>query len=59
MMKIQKKCACGKVHNQIPKEAKKWIDDGVLIGWCWNCECKSTLFVPTFTLKNLIHKEAV
>jgi hypothetical protein len=57
-MKIQKKCGCGKLHTEIPKDAKKWVDEGVHIGWLWNCTCNSTLFVPTFTLKNLIRKEA-
>ena len=53
---INKKCSCGKVHNEVPKNAREWKDEGVLIGWVWECECKSTLFVPTFNLKSLLAK---
>ncbi len=57
-MKINKKCSCGRVHFEIPKDRREWIEDSKVIGWLWECSCKSTLFFPAYTLKNLL-KEAV
>jgi len=60
--KINKVCKCGKVHTEIPTTAVDWNDDGVVIGYMWNCDCHSTLFVPTFDLskiKQLIFKGAI
>lgn len=54
--KIQKICGCGKTHNVIPENARPWWDEGVLIGYVWECSCKSSLFVPTFKISR---KEAV
>jgi hypothetical protein len=47
-MRVDKKCACGIVHEYIPENAKHVVkageDENPLSGWYWNCECKSTLF---------------
>ena len=48
-----KKCNnCGKVHNQLPTNSRRWEDDELklvglpsLIGWFFECDCKSTMFV--------------
>jgi hypothetical protein len=50
-VKISKVCSCGKIHLEIPETARKWIEDDVLIGHVWECECKSTLFAPAFNVK--------
>jgi hypothetical protein len=55
-MKIDKTCKCGKKYNELPKTAKEWKDEAGLIGWLFNCSCQSTLFIPSFTLKNLIRR---
>lgn len=46
------KC-CHKKHNVIPDDAREWIDEELklvgkdgFIGWFFECDCKSTLFVP-------------
>jgi hypothetical protein len=41
---ISKTCSCGRIHTAIPDNARKWIDEGLLLGFCWECECGSTLF---------------
>ncbi len=41
---VFKTCACGKVYPFIPSNARPWIEDQILIGWFWECVCKSTLF---------------
>jgi hypothetical protein len=48
---VNKICGCGKVHEVIPETAQEWFEDGLLIGFIWDCECKSTLFTATFDLK--------
>lgn len=49
--KINKICSCGETFNQVPETCRAWIDEGQLIGWVWECSCKSTLFVPSYSLK--------
>lgn len=46
-MKIQKLCGCcGKVHNEVPNDARVW-NDRIFQGWVWECDCKSSLQYPT------------
>lgn len=52
-MKINKICACGIVHKYIPTDAKDWFEDeykSILLGYLWQCECKSHLFVSAIKL---------
>jgi hypothetical protein len=42
---------CGKIHKEIPQNARPWNDDELklagkpfLIGYFWECDCKSTMF---------------
>jgi hypothetical protein len=60
-MEINRKCGCGKIHKNIPENARKQLsyEGDTVVGFHWECECGNTLYVPTFTLKNLIHKEAI
>lgn len=46
-----KTCSCGKFHEYVPNDAREWFEDGLLIGFVWECECKSTLFTPTYNLR--------
>lgn len=48
--KVNKICSCGKLHPTIPMDAREWVDEGVLIGFVWECECHSSPFVPTFKI---------
>jgi len=41
-----KQCGCGKVHQTIPQDHRLETDEGSYVGYYWDCECKSTLFVP-------------
>jgi hypothetical protein len=41
-----KTCTCGKHYETIPPEAKYLNDGSEFSGYYWNCECKTTLFVP-------------
>lgn len=44
------KC-CGIIHCAIPEDARPWIEDeGKLIGFFWECLCKSTMFVKVGNL---------
>lgn len=58
-MTIYKKCAmCSKVHTEIPKDARPWNEQGIIIGYVWECECKSTLFKAVKeTMQESIKKE--
>ena len=51
---FEKVCSCGKKHTSFPKDKKPWIgEDGLLLGFIWNCECGSTLFKPIGDLKDM------
>ncbi len=46
---IEKVCGCGRKYNLIPEKAKEWLaEEGVVIGFLWECECKSHLFFSVF-----------
>ena len=47
MKKLEnKKCnCCGKIHTEVPSNARRMIDENILIGWFFECECGSTMFV--------------
>lgn len=50
--KIKHKCQCGIMHEFLPSNAREWLeDDGDLLGYLWECDCKSTLFVLARRLK--------
>lgn len=54
-MMINKTCACGITHIVIPQDARPWMeDDKTLIGYVWECACKSSLFVPTLATQERI-----
>lgn len=53
--KIYKVCNnCHVAHLSIPETSREWIDEGELIGFMWECQCKSTMFVPTLDMKKKI-----
>lgn len=39
-------CSCGKLHTHVPFGARLQMDGDSLDGYYWECECKSTLFLP-------------
>lgn len=43
-----KVCGCGKVFKSVPQDARVHLDpeEPTLSGYYWNCDCRSTLFVP-------------
>lgn len=45
MNNINKTCSCGEFHKSIPTDAKGWLEDATLVGWVWECSCKSSLFI--------------
>jgi len=45
-----KKCSCGKHFARVPEDAILQEDEE-MSGWYWNCECKSTLFMPIFQME--------
>lgn len=57
---IHKKCSCGKLHAMIPVGSVAHQFGGIVIGWLWNCECKSTMFYRVMSkdmARTLIFKE--
>ncbi len=46
-----KKCSCGKEFSEIPDDATHWIEPGFIDGFIFNCECKSTIYVPVSQIK--------
>lgn len=52
--RINKVCKCGKVHDPIPLLVREQLDDDHVIGYYWECECKSTLFLPTYKIGRAI-----
>jgi len=63
-MKKECKC-CGKVFNELPPNFKTWVDDELklvgkphIVGFLWECECKSTLFIKAKDFINELPEEA-
>ena len=51
--RVDKICGCGKIHVYIPMKARDWFDDSskyFLLGYVWECECKSSLFASAVKL---------
>lgn len=46
---MKKRCACGRVYTRLPANAKHSSDDA-FSGAFFDCECRSTLFVPARSL---------
>ena len=44
-MKALRICSCGFEHKDIPPVAK-FGGDGLLMGYYFNCQCCSTIFIP-------------
>lgn len=52
-IRINHKCSCGVIHLWFPVTAREWVEDGDVIGYFWECECKSTLFISVQKLRRL------
>lgn len=45
-LKAFKTCqTCGTVHESTNDTLRSWNDNGKLLGWFFECPCKSTMFV--------------
>ena len=43
---LSKKCgSCGKMFPQVPTNAKPMLDEGKILGFDWQCECGSNVFM--------------
>lgn len=49
------RCACGRVHEEIPDDARESNHGDEFDGWFFECACKSTLFVPVAWVKEERH----
>ena len=52
-MNILKPCSCGIVHLELPQNARAQIQEDIVIGYCFECECKSTVYVLKFTINDI------
>lgn len=52
-MTILKKCSCGKEHKLLPANAKPQFMEEVIIGYCFECECQSTVHVLKFLISEI------
>jgi hypothetical protein len=53
---INKKCACGILHTEIPANIKVWEEEGVLIGIHFDCPCTSTLLIVSMDMDELVRR---
>lgn len=53
---LNKKCnCCQKVHESVPSGARESEE----MGWFWECDCKSTMFVPNEKMKAALKRKKV
>lgn len=48
---FEKKCSCGRTHTNNTATGVRYhfdADEITMSGWFWECDCKSTLFLPAF-----------
>lgn len=57
---INKICnTCKKVHEIIPENAREWLDGdeaNIVLGFFWECDCKSTMFSPVYSISKTLKK---
>lgn len=41
----KQKCSCGRIHKEVPSEARLW-DMGEVQMWIWECSCLSSILSP-------------
>lgn len=51
---IDKTCSCGKHYSELPKNHKTQITGELTDGAWFDCQCKSTCFVPLDKIKIVI-----